>query len=123
MGSQFGFSKRLVVVVGFSFQYPTVPKRSQQECPPVRCDTKQLSKMQKSVKILQSGTLGYGREHTEFEGLLPRLTPRSNLKICMFVLYYNHNRTNTTSEQTTLRGYDLTFTKRAHGGGVFMFLG
>ncbi len=30
------------------------------------------------------GTLGYVREHTEFEGLLPWLMPRSNLKFCMF---------------------------------------
>ncbi len=30
------------------------------------------------------GTLGYVREQTEFEGLLPRLTPGSNLKFCMF---------------------------------------
>ena len=30
------------------------------------------------------GTLGYIREHIEFEGLLPRLMPQSNLKFCMF---------------------------------------
>ncbi len=33
---------------------------------------------------LQSGTLGYVRGHTEFEGLPPPLMPLSNLKFCVF---------------------------------------
>ena len=33
------------------------------------------------------GTLGYIRECTEFEGLLPQLTPRSNLKFCSSLLH------------------------------------
>ena len=34
------------------------------------------------------GTLGYVREHAEFEGLLPRLMPQRNLKFCMFSITY-----------------------------------
>ncbi len=34
------------------------------------------------------GTSGYVREHTEFEGLLPQLSPQSNFKFCMFSIMY-----------------------------------
>ncbi len=40
------------------FPYPTVPKSSQKESPPVRCDKKQLSKMlSKCVKNFQRKTI------------------------------------------------------------------
>ena len=36
------------------------------------------------VNFHRFGTLGYAREPAEFEGLLPGLKPRSNLKFCRF---------------------------------------
>ena len=53
---------------------------------------KRMSSSEASLEVLAQtlhvllcfGTLAYVREHTEFEGLLPWLMPRSNLKFCMF---------------------------------------
>ncbi len=38
-------NKQILCLVSGVNKYPTVPKRSQKECPPMRCDKKQLSKM------------------------------------------------------------------------------
>ncbi len=67
--------------------YPTVPKRSQKEHPPVRCNKKQLSKiLSKCVKNCSySGTLGYVREHTEFERLLPCFLRAISNSVCSLI--------------------------------------
>ncbi len=61
-------------------KYPMVHWKSQKERPPVRCDKKYCLKDCTFGQLLtQFCTLGYVREHIEFEVLLPRLMPRSSL--------------------------------------------
>ena len=81
---------QVVYEVGFFFKQQEfswgtmailIPRRSQKERPPEKHDQKCWLK---HCMFCCFGTLGYVREHTEFEGLLPQLMPRSNLKFCVF---------------------------------------
>ena len=54
-------------------------------------------------------SLGYVRERTEFEGLLPQLMPRSNLKFCICSLLQNgRSRGERTRQHKGLRNIILT---------------